>query len=162
VAEFELGSGDVLVSMQERPEFGAVVPVRWGFVIVPTLVLGLGFSMLELVGTSMVVIAINSLVSLAVRLGDGGIDWAVIAPFALSGITGCSPAVGRPPRRTRPAAVVRPPHAGDRGLHRGQRHHRPPMSSGLAGPLTLARARCRVAMRKHVRSGGDADDVVGR
>jgi uncharacterized membrane protein YfcA len=62
--------------------------VGGGFVIVPVLVLALDFTMPEAVGTSMVVIVINSLVSLTVRLGDGGVDWAVVAPFAASSIAG--------------------------------------------------------------------------
>lgn len=62
--------------------------VGGGFVIVPALVLALGFSMPEAVGTSMLIIVLNSLVALGVRLGDGGIDWAVVAPFAVSSIAG--------------------------------------------------------------------------
>jgi uncharacterized membrane protein YfcA len=62
--------------------------VGGGFVIVPALVLALGFSMPEAVGTSMLVIVLNSLVALGVRLGDGGVDWAVVAPFAVSSIAG--------------------------------------------------------------------------
>jgi uncharacterized membrane protein YfcA len=50
--------------------------------------LALGFSMPEAVGTSMLVIVLNSLVALGVRLGDGGVDWAVVAPFAVSSIAG--------------------------------------------------------------------------
>jgi hypothetical protein len=62
--------------------------VGGGFVVVPALVLALGVSMPEAVGTSMVVIVINSVVALAARLGDGGVEWAVIAPFAVSSIAG--------------------------------------------------------------------------
>jgi uncharacterized membrane protein YfcA len=62
--------------------------VGGGFVIVPVLVLALGFAMPEAVGTSMVVIVINTLASLVVRLGDGGIDWGVVAPFAVSSVAG--------------------------------------------------------------------------
>lgn len=62
--------------------------VGGGFVIVPVLVLLLGFTMPDAVGTSAVVIVVNSLVSLTTRLGDGGVEWAVVAPFALSSITG--------------------------------------------------------------------------
>jgi uncharacterized protein len=61
--------------------------VGGGFVIVPALVLALGFTMPEAVGTSMVVIVINSLVALGARYG-GGIDWAVIVPFAVSSVAG--------------------------------------------------------------------------
>lgn len=62
--------------------------VGGGFVIVPMLVLALGFSMPEAVGTSLLVIVINSLVSLAMRAGAGGIEWSVILPFAVSSMAG--------------------------------------------------------------------------
>jgi len=55
--------------------------VGGGFVIVPALVLSLGFAMTEAVGTSLLVIVIGSLVALFVRL-HGGVDWATILPFA--------------------------------------------------------------------------------
>lgn len=56
--------------------------VGGGFLIVPVLVLGLGFGMTEAVGTSLLVIIISSLVALADRLHGGEIDWSVIGPFA--------------------------------------------------------------------------------
>ncbi len=62
--------------------------VGGGFVIVPALVLALGFTMPEAVGTSMLVIVVNSLVALGVRLGDGGIDWSAVIPFAVSSVAG--------------------------------------------------------------------------
>jgi len=62
--------------------------VGGGFVIVPMLVLALGFSMPEAVGTSLLVIVINSLVALAMRAGTGGVDWAVVVPFAISSLAG--------------------------------------------------------------------------
>lgn len=62
--------------------------VGGGFVIVPALVLALGFSMPEAVGTSLLVIVINSLVALAMRAGAGGIEWDVVVPFAVSSMAG--------------------------------------------------------------------------
>ena len=62
--------------------------VGGGFVIVPMLVLALGFSMPEAVGTSLRVIVINSLVALVMRAGAGGVEWTVVVPFAVSSLAG--------------------------------------------------------------------------
>ncbi len=62
--------------------------VGGGFVIVPMLVLALGFSMPEAVGTSLLVIVINSVVALVMRAGAGGVEWSVVVPFAVSSMAG--------------------------------------------------------------------------
>jgi len=62
--------------------------VGGGFVIVPALVLALGFTMPEAVGTSLLVIAINSVVALSTRLQAGQIDWSVVVPFTISSLAG--------------------------------------------------------------------------
>ena len=63
--------------------------VGGGFVIVPALVLALGFSMPVAVGTSLLVIAINSAVALAVRMGEHThLDWPLLALFTLTAIGG--------------------------------------------------------------------------
>lgn len=62
--------------------------VGGGFVIVPVLVLGLGFAMGEAVGTSLLVIVVGSSVALVERLGAGSIDWATIVPFAAAAVAG--------------------------------------------------------------------------
>lgn len=62
--------------------------VGGGFVIVPMLVLGLGFGLPEAVGTSLLVIVLGSLVALFERLGNGAIEWSVIAPFAVAAMAG--------------------------------------------------------------------------
>jgi uncharacterized membrane protein YfcA len=62
--------------------------VGGGFVIVPALVLALGFSMPEAVGTSLLVIVVNSMVALSTRLDSGNVDWSVIVPFAVSSLAG--------------------------------------------------------------------------
>lgn len=59
-----------------------------GFVIVPALVLALGFSMPEAVGTSLLVITINSLVAISTRLQRGSIEWDVVVPFTVASLAG--------------------------------------------------------------------------
>jgi uncharacterized membrane protein YfcA len=62
--------------------------VGGGFVIVPALTLVLGLSMPEAIGTSLLVIAINSAIALAGRLETSTIDWGVALPFTISAILG--------------------------------------------------------------------------
>lgn len=61
--------------------------VGGGFVIVPALVLVLGLPMHRAVGTSLVVVALNSATALASRAGTAEFDWSVIVPFALAAMT---------------------------------------------------------------------------
>lgn len=56
--------------------------VGGGFLIVPALTLVLGLPMAVTVGTSLVIIVINSIAGFAAHLGDLQIDWAVTAAFA--------------------------------------------------------------------------------
>jgi hypothetical protein len=62
--------------------------VGGGFVIVPALVLAVNLPMTDAVGTSLLVIALNSLVAVGARFDHGVIDWGVVGPFALSSIAG--------------------------------------------------------------------------
>ena len=62
--------------------------VGGGFVIVPALVLALGFSMPEAVGTSLLVITINSVVALTTRLSTGAIEWGTVIPFTAASLIG--------------------------------------------------------------------------
>ena len=63
--------------------------VGGGFVIVPALVLVLGFEMPVAVGTSLLVIAINSTVALGVRLGGNTtFDWPLLGVFTATAIVG--------------------------------------------------------------------------
>lgn len=62
--------------------------VGGGFVIVPMLVLALGFTMPEAAGTSLLVIIINSLVALGSRLHAGNLDWKVVLPFVVASLFG--------------------------------------------------------------------------
>jgi uncharacterized membrane protein YfcA len=58
--------------------------VGGGFLIVPALTLILGLPMSVTVGTSLVIIVINSIAGFAAHLGDVQIDWAVTGAFAAS------------------------------------------------------------------------------
>jgi uncharacterized protein len=62
--------------------------VGGGFVIVPALVLALGFTMPEAVGTSLLVIAVNSTVALMSRLPSGSVEWGVVIPFTIASLVG--------------------------------------------------------------------------
>jgi uncharacterized protein len=62
--------------------------VGGGFVVVPGLVLALGFGMPEAVGTSLLVIALNSVVALAARGGVTAVDWHVVIPFTAAAMAG--------------------------------------------------------------------------
>jgi uncharacterized membrane protein YfcA len=62
--------------------------VGGGFVIVPVLAIALGFSMPVAVGTSLLVIALNSAVALVARMGNSTFAWDIIVPFTLAAIIG--------------------------------------------------------------------------
>lgn len=62
--------------------------VGGGFIIVPVLVLFLGFGMPEAIGTSLLIIAINSAVALSSRLATTGVDWHVAVPFTVAALLG--------------------------------------------------------------------------
>ncbi len=62
--------------------------VGGGFLIVPALVLVIGLSMREAVGTSLVVIAINSASGLIAHLRYGGLDLVTSGLFVAGGIAG--------------------------------------------------------------------------
>ena len=80
--------------------------VGGGFVVVPALVLALGFTMPMAVGTSLLVIAINSTSALLSRAGDGvHLDWVLIGVFTLAAIVG-SLLGGRLATRVRPQRLT--------------------------------------------------------
>lgn len=58
--------------------------VGGGFVIVPALVLALRLPMQQAVGTSLLIVALNSATALVSRAADVHVDWSVVAPFALA------------------------------------------------------------------------------
>ncbi|SDP62611.1 hypothetical protein SAMN04489867_3195 [Pedococcus dokdonensis] len=64
--------------------------VGGGFVLVPALVLALSFPMPVAVGTSLLVIAVNSATALTARITTGGthLDWRLIAGFTAAAIAG--------------------------------------------------------------------------
>lgn len=63
--------------------------VGGGIIVVPTLVLVMGFDMPVAVGTSLVVIILNSLAALAARVaGHATFDWSLIAVFTVAAIGG--------------------------------------------------------------------------
>jgi hypothetical protein len=62
--------------------------VGGGFVIVPALILALGFTMPVAAGTSLLVIAANSAVALAQRWGDQALPWNAILAFGIAAVPG--------------------------------------------------------------------------
>jgi hypothetical protein len=62
--------------------------VGGGFLIVPALVLLLGMDMRDAVGSSLVVIALNSAAGLLGHLGDGGLSWLIIGLLLAGGLPG--------------------------------------------------------------------------
>lgn len=62
--------------------------VGGGFLIVPALVLVLHFPMRRAVGTSLVIIAINSTAGVIANLGSGNIDLSLAAIFIVGGFVG--------------------------------------------------------------------------
>ena len=80
--------------------------VGGGFVVVPALVLALRFTMPVAVGTSLLVIAINSTSALLSRMGHGvQLDWLLIGTFTLAAILG-SLLGGRLAARVRPQRLT--------------------------------------------------------
>ena len=63
--------------------------VGGGFAVVPALVLALGLPMRHAVGTSLLVIVVNSLTGLAGRTDSlPGVDWAMVVAFAVASMAG--------------------------------------------------------------------------
>lgn len=62
--------------------------VGGGFLIVPVLVLVMRLPMRVAIGTSLLVIAVNSTAALATRLTALHLDWTVIAPYAVAAVAG--------------------------------------------------------------------------
>lgn len=80
--------------------------VGGGFVVVPALVLVLGFEMPVAVGTSLLVIAVNSAAALVARAGGHvRLDWSLMAVFAGAAVVG-SFAGNRVASRINPARLT--------------------------------------------------------
>ena len=62
--------------------------VGGGFLVVPALVIALRMPMSLAVGTSLLVIVLNSISSVASRFGHLDLDWRVIAPFTIAAVLG--------------------------------------------------------------------------
>jgi uncharacterized membrane protein YfcA len=62
--------------------------VGGGFLVVPALVIVLRMPMSVAVGTSLLIIVLNSISSVGSRLGAMHLDWHVIAPFAVAAVIG--------------------------------------------------------------------------
>lgn len=62
--------------------------VGGGFLIVPVLTMLLGYRMCVAVGTSLLIITINSTAALLARVGHQHFDWAVIVPVTVTAIAG--------------------------------------------------------------------------
>src|SRR6266851_4159271 len=64
--------------------------VGGGFVVVPALVLVLGFDMPAAAGTSLIVIAVDSAAALAARAGHAlfALDWTLVTTFAAAAVMG--------------------------------------------------------------------------
>lgn len=61
--------------------------VGGGFAVVPALTLALGFGMREAVGTSLLVIVVNSAIGLVARLGTHpDVDWVLVGAFTAASI----------------------------------------------------------------------------
>jgi uncharacterized membrane protein YfcA len=62
--------------------------VGGGFLMVPVLVIVLRMPMCHAVGTSLLIIAINSVAAFTTRAGVAGFDWAVLVPFTVTAVAG--------------------------------------------------------------------------
>ncbi|MFN2523817.1 MAG: sulfite exporter TauE/SafE family protein [Mycobacteriales bacterium] len=105
------GTGSAVVATREHPRATPAAPSRGravrlasaglgigfltgflgvggGFVVVPVLVVLFRTPMPVAVGTSLLVISLNSAVALAARAGSGGFDWSVIVPFTAAAVAG--------------------------------------------------------------------------
>jgi uncharacterized membrane protein YfcA len=78
--------------------------VGGGFVIVPALVMVLGYPMPAAVGTSLLVIAVNSAAALTARIGHTSPHWSLLVPFGLAALAGAL--AGRPIADLVPAAAL--------------------------------------------------------
>lgn len=82
--------------------------VGGGFVLVPALVLALSFPMPVAVGTSLLVIGVNSATALATRVTTAGadLDWPLVVGFTVAAVLG-SIAGGHLTSRLHPATLTR-------------------------------------------------------
>lgn len=65
-----------------------ILGVGGGFLVVPALVMLVGLPMQMAVGTSLVIIAMNSIAGLLGHVGNGSTDWMVTLVFTAAGLVG--------------------------------------------------------------------------
>jgi uncharacterized membrane protein YfcA len=80
--------------------------VGGGFALVPALVLALSYPMRVAIGTSLLVIAINSATAVATRVADADVDWGTVAAFTATAVAG-SLIGGRVAARVQPHVLTR-------------------------------------------------------
>lgn len=89
-ATSELGAtmplGRVLAAASVVGFLTGLLGVGGGFLVVPTLAIPLRLPMPIAIGTSLVVIAVNSGASLAARAGAAELDWRIVVPFTLAAV----------------------------------------------------------------------------
>ncbi|MEU9500327.1 TSUP family transporter [Streptomyces sp. NPDC048196] len=83
-----LRSGRVAVTASAVGLLTGFFGVGGGFVVVPALTLVLGLEMPVAIGTSLLVILLNSLTALVTRAGTGALDWPLLAGFAACAAVG--------------------------------------------------------------------------
>ena len=62
--------------------------VGGGFLVLPVLVIALRMPVAAAIGTSLLIMTLNSASALASRFGDLAVDWAVVVPFTLASVVG--------------------------------------------------------------------------
>jgi uncharacterized membrane protein YfcA len=62
--------------------------VGGGFLVVPVLVIMLRMPMTIAIGTSLLIITLNSVSSMASRIAVADFDWRIVVPFTLAGVVG--------------------------------------------------------------------------
>jgi uncharacterized membrane protein YfcA len=76
---------DACASAREDSGF---LGVGGGFLVVPALVIGLRLAMPVAVGTSLLIILLNSISSAGARIGNLHLDWQVVIPFTVAAVAG--------------------------------------------------------------------------
>lgn len=80
--------------------------VGGGFLVIPALVLGLGLPMTAAIGTSLLIVVVNSTAGFAAHAGGAPLDYGVITAFATAAVVG-SLAAGRWGSRLDPGRLRR-------------------------------------------------------
>ncbi|WP_210587255.1 sulfite exporter TauE/SafE family protein [Streptomyces sp. GESEQ-35] len=87
--ELPVRSGQVVKAGAGLGAVTGLLGVGGGFLAVPALVNVVGLRMRAAVGTSLLVITVNSLAALAARTGSAAdVDWSAVAPFAAAAVLG--------------------------------------------------------------------------